>query len=59
MTRPSPDLATVIAEAIQDHANHYRQGEPGRLEVLTALASVKAKVEADLTPDEPGYSIPN
>ena len=58
MTRPSADLATAIAEAIQDHANHYRHGEPGRFEVLTALASVKAKVDVDLTYDEPDYSIP-
>ena len=59
MTIPSRDLRIVLAEAIQDHANHYRHGEPGRFEVLTALASVKAEVDSDLTYDEPDYSIPD
>jgi hypothetical protein len=40
MTRPSTDLTTVIAEAIQNHANHYRRGEPDRIETIAALAKL-------------------
>jgi hypothetical protein len=40
MTRPSTDLVTAIAEAIQDHANHYRRDEPDRIETIAALAKL-------------------
>lgn len=52
MTPPSANLATVIAGAIQHHANHFRRGKPDTREVLEALGEAGCIFMMDLS--DPG-----